>query len=854
MFKRKLLLILVLLFLSTSVYPFFLFPKKKKDYMIFSLSNAKWEFRQSGNREWMKATVPGTVHTNLLNLGIIENPFFGTNEKKYQWIGENNWEYKTEFIIPYKLFKKDNIDIVFEGIDTYADIYLNDELILKTDNFFRRWIIDIKKQVKRGQNIIKIRFTTPLKIIKQKKSEYPYGKTTADYIFVRKPAYHFGWDWAPKFITMGVYKPAYIRGWNNLKLDNIHIIQNNISKSEAALNFEFEILSDRKQTAKIELFSKRGEIKIKKKINLEKGINLKSIELKIKNPRLWFPRNIGKPYLYDFSAKIYQGRKIKGVWKEKIGIRKIKLIRQKDKLGESFYFEINGIPVFIKGANYVPQDVFIDRIKKKNYEKIIKDAVKSNINMLRVWGGGFYENDIFYKLCDRYGILVWQDFMFACAMYPADNRFSENVKKEVIYNIKRLRNHPSIALWCGNNENYEGWNHWGWQKIYSEEQRENIEKDYKKLFLELLSQLVKEYDGERDYIHTSPLTNWGGKLNTRGDVHYWGIWHGKEPFENFTKPEKIGRFVSEYGFQSFPVFKTIKEFTEEKDRKKDSETLKLHEKHPTGFKIIDEYMNKYYKKPKDFRNYIYISQLLQADGISMGIEAHRRAMPDCMGTLYWQFNDCWPAVSWSGIDWYGRWKPLQYRVKKLYSDIIISPFIENNRLKIYIISDRLTEQPAFLKLELRDFTGNLLWKLDEKLNILPRKSKIYYEDKTENIIKNHDKKSIVLKGELFNNNGKIITKKYFYFVQPKELRLEKPNVNISIDKTDTGYKISLKTDKLAKDTAVSFENFTGFWTDNYFDFLPRETKTIEFITKSVINNPIKKIKITSLYDSYNHDF
>jgi beta-mannosidase len=821
--------------------------------MIFSLSDTDWIFRQSSENRWEKAKIPGTVHTDLLNLGIIKNPFFGVNEKKYQWIGEKDWEYESKFIIPDELFKKDNIELVFEGIDTYADIYLNDKLILKTDNFFRKWVLNIKNKIKNGKNILKIKFTSPLKIIKRKKLEYPYGKTIADYIFIRKPVYHFGWDWAPRLITMGIWKPAYIKGWNNLKLKSVHIIRKSISTSEAHLNFRIEILSTKKQMVGIKIDSKTAKIKIKRKLYLEKGINYKNIELKIKNPKLWWPHNIGEPYLYDFSVKLYQGRKIRGVREIKTGIRNIKLIREKDKSGESFYFEINGIPVFIKGANYVPQDIFLNRVKKDDYEKIIKYAIKSNINMLRVWGGGFYENNIFYELCDKYGILVWQDFMFACAMYPANNRFLNNVKKEAIYNIKRLRNHPSIALWCGNNENYEGWNHWGWQNMYSEKERKNIIKDYNKLFLKLLPESVKEYDGERDYIHTSPITNWGGKLNTKGDVHYWGIWHGKEPFENFTKAEKIGRFVSEYGFQSFPSFKSIKQFTIKKERAINSESLKLHEKHPIGFKIINKYMKDHYKKPKDFKNYIFVSQLLQADGISIGIEAHRRAMPDCMGTLYWQFNDCWPAVSWSGIDWFGRWKPLQYKVKKLYSNIIISPFIENNNLKIYIISDKLTEQLAVLNLELRDFKGKLLWKFDKRVKIFPRKSKIYYENQTDNIIKNQDKRFIVLRGKIYDNNGIIISERYFYFVKPKELLLEKPVIDISINKTAVGYKIGLKTDKFAKSIYLSFIDCSGFFTDNYFDLLPGEIKTIEFITESIIDNPKKRINIISLFDSYYDD-
>ncbi len=805
--------IVLFILIALPLYAFFFSPKKK-DYVRINLSTYSWKFGEKGKPLKYIAEIPGTVQTDLVKNGVIDAPYFRDNEKKYAWIGEKEWEYSTEFFISEDILKKENLELIFKGLDTYAYVFLNDKLLLKANNFFREWSLSIKEYVKIGKNRLRIIFKSPLKIIKKKKPNYYNGKTTADYIFVRKPAYHFGWDWAPVYITMGVWRPVYLIAWSELKLIDVRVIQQKVSKEQADLKFVFEIVSTKEQNIKIELNSNNTDEKLTTKVKLFKGKNKVSLDFKIKNPRLWWPRDLGEAYLYSFSAKVFKGRKIKGDWMGRIGIRTVKLVRKKDSLGESFYFKVNGIPLYIKGANYIPQDMFIPQVKKEKYEKLFFNIRKSNINMLRVWGGGFYENELFYELCDKYGILVWQDFMFACALYPGNENFLENVKKEAIYNIKRLRNHPSIALWCGNNEIYEGWENWGWKKMYSPQEQRAIEKDYKNLFLKLLPELVKKYDGKRDYIHTSPLTNWGkDRLNTKGDVHYWGVWHGREFFETFTIRKKIGRFVSEFGFQAYPPLKTIKEFTLPEERRIGSKILKAHEKHPIGFKIINEYMKEYFGIPEILEDYIYVSQLLQAYGMGIGIEAYRRAKPSCMGSLYWQLNDCWPAISWSGMDWKGRWKAFQYTVKRLYSDILISPTIENKKLRIYIISDKLNSVRGKLSFELKDFEGNTLSSYSDNVSLSPMKSKVYFEKPVSEIIKEKGKDSIFLYITLKDKKDKIISERYFYFVKPKELKLKKPEIRLSVKKSSAGYKFEIISNRLAKNIFLSFENYKGFFND-----------------------------------------
>ncbi len=835
-------ILIVLLIFALPTYSFSQF--LSEDYYKIDLTDKVWKFGEVRKNLKYKATIPGTVQTDLLKNGLIEDPYFGDNESRYSWIGDKDWEYWTDFEVDEKILERENIELIFKGLDTYADVFLNDKLILKANNFFRKWRVDIKSLLCPGKNRLKIVFHSPLKIIKRKKEKYPYHKTTADYIFVRKPAYHFGWDWAPVYITMGVWKPVYIEAWSGVKLNGVQVIQKQVSKESAKLEFVMELISTHKRRANIELSQVNEKIKVVKEVILEKGKNIKTIELEIKNPELWWPQGMGKPHLYHFNVKVYTNGRVKAEWDDYIGVRKVKLVRERDDLGESFYFKVNGVPVFIKGANYVPQDMFIPSVSEKRYEALFKNVIKSNINMLRVWGGGFYENDIFYKLCDKYGIMVWQDFMFACAMYPADREFLENVKEEAIYNIKRLRNHPSLVLWCGNNEVYEGWNHWGWQKMYNQEQRGKIENDYSKLFKELLPELVKKYDGERDYIHTSPFTNWGEpELNTSGDVHYWGVWHGKEPFEIFNKKSKIGRFVSEFGFQGLPDTKTIKEFTLPEDRRLYSKILKAHEKHPIGFEIIDKYMNDYFGKPVILEDYVYVSQLLQAYGIGVAIEAQRRAKPSCMGSIYWQLNDCWPVISWSGIDWKGRWKALQYRIKKLYADIIVSPFEERNFVKVQIISDKLNDVKGELSLKLLDFYGKVLWEKKFDVFIPANSNDTYFKIQREKLLKGRNKSSTFLYITLFGTNGKLISERYYYFVKPKELNLLRPIVKVKIWKIKDGYNIEIISDRLAKNLFLSFGNYEGFFTDNFFDLISNKRKRIKFITDQKIKDPLISLKL-----------
>lgn len=532
-----------------------------------------WQFRKVNATNWYPAKVPGTVHTDLLQNNLIPDPFYRDNETKLQWISSIDWEYQTYFNVSKNIFQNKTINLVFEGLDTYAEVFLNGKIILHANNMFRTWRIDVKNLIRNKDNHLSIKFLSADRIADSLANiatiKYPSENNRN---FIRKAQYHFGWDFAPKLTTCGI--------WRNIKLESG---ENFITTKNIAPSWNIE---------------------------------LKQIP---------------------------------------------------DSIGQSFYFTEKGKPIFIKGANWVPADVFLPRVSKEKYRNLLIAAKQAGINLLRVWGGGIYEADDFYNLCDSLHLMVWQDFMFAGAMYPADKASLENIKQEVIDNIKRLNHHPCIVLWCGNNEINEAWNNWGWQKQFnlSNQDAATLWKEYQQTFQELLPQLVQTYSG-KPYIPSTPLYGWGkSKSMTHGDSHYWGVWWGLEPIEKYK--EKVPRFMSEYGMQSLPNITSIKKFSLPNDRDTASVVMKLHQKHTTGYQNLATYLLQNNLHPATFNEYIEATQILQTKALATAITAHLSAQPFCMGSILWQWNDCWPGATWSVIDFYGNKKKAFYTIQKLFT-------------------------------------------------------------------------------------------------------------------------------------------------------------------------------------------
>jgi beta-mannosidase len=809
--------------------------------------NGGWRFRQPGEKDWRPAEVPGCVHTDLLNNGVIEDPFYRDNEKKLQWIEKTGWRYRCIFNADQGLLKKRHIEICFHGLDTYARVYLNGSPLLEADNMFRRWNADIKPLLKEGENILIIDFLSPVEHALPGWRALGYELPGGPRVMTRKAAYHFGWDWGPRLVAPGIWRPVVINAWDTARIDSLQIIQDDITRDRALLTAVFEIRCASRTDAVLTI-EDLGRMKCLNRaaVRLVPGTNRVSFSFEIDNPRLWWTNGLGEPFLYRFEGRLTMDNRLIDRVHRKTGLRTVELVTEKDEKGESFYFKLNGRPLFIKGANYIPMDSFLNRVTEAKYRALVNAAADAHMNMLRVWGGGVYENDAFYDLCDEAGILVWQDFMFACAMYPGDAKFLENVRREAADNVKRLRHHACIALWCGNNEISEAWHNWGWQTPFNgnPELKARIWESYGRLFHEILPGVVAKYDSGRAYWPSSPKFGRGSRRGLyEGDSHYWGVWHDGEPFEKYK--EKTGRFMSEYGFQSFPGLQTIKRFTEPGDRAVDSEVMKAHQKHPGGNELIRDYMARHYDIPAGFERFVYLSQLLQAEGMKLGIEAFRRAKPYCMGSLYWQLNDCWPAVSWSGIDYYGNPKALHYFVKRAYADVLISPVEEDGKLKVYLVSDRPRPEQGMVKLALMDFSGKQSWSKTLDCRIEAGASRCCLEIQTAGLLAGNDRREVVFSAEFWRDET-IAAANLYYFAAPRELRLEDPGIETSVDKVPGGYRVTLHCRSLAKNVYLSVEGASGFFTDNFFDLPPGRPRTIDFITGETAADFQQRLRIISV--------
>jgi len=807
-----------------------------------------WQFRKKGDKLWMPATVQGTVHTDLFSNEKIPDPFADDNEKKLQWIENEDWEYSCTFDVDSTFLLQKNIDLVFEGLDTYAKVYLNDKLILTADNMFMQWEIDCKSQLRTKKNQLKIIFESAVKKGKQDSISFPYILPGDSRVFTRKAQYQYGWDWGPRYVTCGIWKPVYFKAWNNIIINDVQIEQQAVDSSFAALRANLEISSEQRDSFNIVIINNNDESILQtEKIFLAKGLNQIHVSFEIAHPQLWWPKGYGKQYLYELIILILKNDKVVHADTVKTGIRKIELVQKADNIGKSFYFKVNDVPVFMKGANFIPPDNFLPRVSKTEYENLINDAVESNMNMLRVWGGGTYADDYFYKLCDEKGILVWQDFMFACAMYPGDSAFLENVKQEIICNVKKLRNHASIALWCGNNEIDEGWKNWEWQKQYkmSEKDSAKIWKNYLSLFDSLIPSLLKTYDPVHPYWQSSPQIGWGRKESLlQGDSHYWGVWWGMEPFSIYKN--KVGRFMSEYGFQGFPVEQTLNAFSTEEKINLSSKYLKAHEKHPAGLETISAYMKSEYKIPTDLDNYIYVSELLQANGMKTANDAHRLSKPYCMGSLYWQFNDCWPVISWSGRDCYGRWKAMQYIVKKAFQPVVVISDTSCGMIKTSIVSDEMKAVKGILKCSLLDFSGNKLWEKDSIVNVPANSSQCFLNVKIKGIIRDTSQlNSVVYVARLFSAD-RLVSQDLFYFYPVKNLKLKEVNIQKELITKKGKIFLKLKSNTLAKNIFITLDNKYIKLSDNYFDLLPSESIEIQIPDATITNDLLEKINIKTV--------
>jgi beta-mannosidase len=773
--------------------------------------------------------IPSTVHSAII--GNTKHPFKGNNEDQLQWLTETTWTYKTQFNVGAKTLEKEHLELHFEGIDTYASILLNGIEILETDNAFLHWKKEVKPLLKKENELVVV-LHSPLEIGREKAAANPYVLPEGNRVYTRKAQFQYGWDWGPKLNTMGIIKPIYIEAYNHFKIEDVYIKQNYIQDSTANLTAQITLstaVSD-PLTYQIKVNDSIYPIKITDSLLPSQSQATQEVHFEISKAHLWWPHNIGKPYLYDIEILISKKGELIDSKKLKRGIRTIELINEPDKDGTSFYFEVNGVPVYMKGANYIPQNSMQDLVTDQHYEKLLSDVVDANMNMLRVWGGGNYENDVFYEKCDEKGILIWQDFMFACAMYPGDARFRESVTNEITQQVTRLRNHSSIALWCGNNETSEAWQNWGWQNGRSQTERDLIWEDYRSIFQIAMPKYVSELTKEPYWESTPQLGRGNPRYEFEGDAHDWRVWHDGYPFEHFE--EHVPRFMSEFGFQAHPSYEAIRYINKDGSLDIKSKDYASHQKHERGNELIQEYMARDFPVPTNDEDYVYVSQLLQAYGMSKGFQAHRRARPYNMGTLYWQLNDCWPAVSWSSIDHFGNWKALHYQVKRDFENVLISSYVKEGVLYSYIVNDHLYDITSGYKMIIKDFYGNELYQESFIGTAGMNSSNQFHQVNLRTL--GIDLRKVYVYTEF--DSSRVID----VLASPKDLELPKEDIQLKSTKTKDGYTISLKSNIFVKD-AFLYSNVKGHFTDNFFNLEPDVEKVIIFETDSSMD-PVLEYK------------
>jgi len=821
--------------------------------------STNWEFKEVGTENWLPAIVPGTVHTDLMANGIIEDPHYALNETAVQWIEKKNWEYKSHFEVESSILKKQTIELQFKGLDTYADVFLNDSLILEVDNMFIEHRVGVKGLLIEGNNELRIYFHSPVKEGLRKLQSVDYlipainEQATADErtnVFTRKAPFHYGWDWGPRLVTSGIWRPVLLKAWDNAIIEDVYVETKSINDSVANISAKVEVVTSKAGSYKIALDIDGKPTGVSKTADLKLGQNFVDLSVDINNPKLWWSNGLGKANLYKLDIHLEEKNTICDQLSLSFGIRTIRLVQDADSVGHTFYFELNGVPVFMKGANVIPSETLTPMVSEENYRNLIQNTVDGNMNMLRVWGGAIYEEDYFYKLCDENGILVWQDFMFACALQPGNEAHLENIRKEAIYNVKRLRNHPSIALWCGNNENLHGWHNWGWKEMYTPEKRDFMWQTYKRIFNEILPSAVQEFDPNTDYWASSPIT-YNNELADRksGDEHDWTVWFGQKPFSAFG--ENVPRFVSEYGLQAFPSMHAIGSFSGDEGQSFDSKVMRHRQRSKMeyikpgfdGNDMIKTYMEMYYKVPEAFDEFVYVSQLLQAYAYKSAIEAHRRAMPHCMGSLYWQLNDSWPTISWASVDYYGRWKASHYAVRDANKEIIVSPVLSDGFFKIFTVSDRLTPVNARMQITLMNLKGARLFNIDTATVVPANTSTLAFNEDIKSIISLIETQKMVLHVAL-KEGETVIAENLFYFTEPKDLDLPKAQITLNLEKSTNGFKVEIKSDVLAKNVFLDTPYGDVFFTDNYFDLLPGQKKVINMITDKMLD--VDEIKILSL--------
>jgi beta-mannosidase len=812
--------------------------------------SGQWKFHQFDSNEWLPATVPGGVHTDLLALGKIPDPFVADYEKQVQWIGDCDWEYRTEFSAAPELLREAKQFLVCDGLDTLAEVSLNGKSLGATNNMYRQWKWEVTGMLKKDKNELSILFRAPEAYItaKQKEKPLPGGGDIPGGPHLRKAPCQWGWDWGPKLPPIGVWKDIRLEGYSSAKFEDVHIRQQH-GNGIVTINVKacVEAWDNNPLTVSTTLVAPDGS-KQTTKVEIS-GEAVASIE--VKNPQLWWPNGYGRQNLYQLEVTLENGRSALDSRKFQIGLRTLQLKQEPDEWGESFTFLVNGIPVFAKGADWIPADSFPTRIADAHLESLFRSAADAHMNMLRVWGGGLYESESFYDLCDRYGILVWQDFTFACGIYPEDDAFAENVRIEAVENVRRLRHRASLALWCGNNEMEQGWVDWFWNKP-NDAANQRLKIGYDRMYHHLLPAVVAAEDPDRPYWPSSassgiPFADPNGAQ--RGDMHYWDVWHGRKPFTAYRT--QFPRFMSEFGFQALPPYKTIQTYAAPEDQNMTSYIMEHHQRSGSGNGLMVAQMTDTFRMPKDFQSLVYLSMLLQAEGIRYGVEHWRRHMNRVSGTIIWQLNDCWPVASWSSLDYFGRWKALHYAAKRFYAPVLLSVEDEGTRMAVHVTSDLTQGWGGLVRWRLETVRGEVMASGEQAVAATPLADTVLVAIDFADKVSDNNKRAVVFVAELWQGNERISTS-VSGFAPIKHLELTDPGLKVNVSRKEGALVFEVSAQSLARFVELALDGMDTVFSDNYFDVPAGATVKVMAPLPSgwTPDQARKALQIRSLIDSY----
>ncbi|MCB9423424.1 MAG: glycoside hydrolase family 2 protein [Ardenticatenaceae bacterium] len=809
----------------------------------------KWHFRQAGTDEWLPATVPGGVHTDLLALGRIPDPFVGDNEKKVQWVAEADWEYRYQFAAS-DVLTQSHIWLVCDGLDTLAAVVLNGRTLGQTNNMFRQYRWDVKELLQADNNELLITFASPVQYITEKQAVRPLpgvSQAIPGGPYLRKAPCQFGWDWGPQLPPIGIWKDIRLEAGSGVRLADVHLRQDH-ADGQVTVSADVMLAGqvDEDLTVQLQIISPDGEAFV---VETTSQFTIHNLLFIIPSPQLWWPNGYGDQPLYQVIINLRQGETLLDERRYQLGLRTIKLRQEPDEWGRSFEFMVNGVPIFAKGSNWIPADSFPTRISDEYLEALIRGAVETHQNMLRVWGGGFFEEERFYDLCDQYGILVWQDYIFSCSVYPLDDAdFLENVRVEVVENVRRIRHRASLALWCGNNEMEEGWANWGWTRP----DLADMKVAYDQFFHCTLAEWSTTIDPDTPYWPSSPSSdtpfeNPNGQV--QGDAHYWDVWHGRKPFTAYRG--QFPRFMSEFGFQALPPLATIRTYAEEADWNMTSYIMERHQKNDSGNSLMVGQMLDTFRLPKDFPSLVYLSMVLQAEGIRYGVEHWRRARERVAGTLYWQLNDCWPVASWSSLDYFGRWKALHYAARRFYAPVLLSIEDAPPRQGVYVTSDIRKMWQGSLRWSLETLAGEQLAMGEEVVQAAalantPVKMFDFAEQVTDD-----NRRNLMFVAELWQDD-RFVARQTAFFAPTKHLELVDPQVKATCCVDDGQLIVELNGRSLARLVELSLDSADVVFSDNYFD-LPAGRKTIvtcQLPSGWDLSQAEAALRIRSVYDSF----